>query len=220
MPSPAAGAISLPWCEDPYAVALRSGSGPLYLRRPDGSRLPLDIERWCARADAADRTVLRRCIGPVLDIGCGPGRIVAELARAGSAVLGIDPSPAAVVRTRSLGGAALLRSVFDPLPGEGLWRSALLMDGNIGLGGDPVMLLARVQELLAPGGVLVAEAACAEVEEEVEVCLENGAGGRSSPFPWARLGPAAMRRRAERAGWTVTGQWKASGRPFLTLTSR
>lgn len=219
MRSPSARAASPPWCDFAYSDALHSGSGPLFLRRPDGSRLPLDIERWCGRADAADRSVLRRCTGPVLDIGCGPGRMVAELAGSGSTVLGIDPSPAAVARTRGRGGTALLRSVFEPLPNEGRWGSTLLMDGNIGLGGDPAVLLTRVRELLAPGGVLVAEAASVEVEEEVDVCLENGDGGRSAPFPWARLGPAALRRRAERAGWTVTAQWTAAGRPFLALSS-
>ena len=39
------------------------------------------------------------------------------------------------------GGAALRRDVFAPLPGEGRWYTALLADGNVGIGGDPVALL-------------------------------------------------------------------------------
>ncbi|GAB2836107.1 class I SAM-dependent methyltransferase [Streptomyces daliensis] len=196
-----------PWCTDPYADALRIGRGPLYLRRQDGWLLPLEVERWCARADSADMSVLRRCTGAVLDIGCGPGRLVAALAALGHPVLGIDPSPAAVARTRGLGGTALRRSVFERLPGEGRWSSALLLDGNIGIGGDPVALLTRVAELLAPGGLLLVEAAADEVEETVEVRLDDGSGGRGPAFPWARLGRKALRARAREAGWSVLDEW-------------
>ncbi|PJE99794.1 SAM-dependent methyltransferase [Streptomyces carminius] len=220
-PAPSPAPDGLPWRAGPYARALRTGRGPLYLRRSDDGRLlPLEVERWCAGADEADRTVLRRCTGPVLDIGCGPGRLVAALAALGRPVLGIDTAPEAVARTRALGGAALCRSVFGPLPGEGRWGSALLLDGNIGIGGDPAVLLERVRGLLAPGGLLLAEAAPEEVEERVEVRLDDGGGdgGGTQPwFPWARLGRTALRRRARAGGWTVVAQWSAYGRSFLAL---
>lgn len=108
------------WGADPYADALRSGRGPLFLRRSDGWLLPLEVERWCAGADAADLSALRRCEGAVLDIGCGPGRLVAALAAQGRRALGIDVSSAAVARTAATGGSALHRSVFDSLPGRGV----------------------------------------------------------------------------------------------------
>jgi len=206
-----------PWGTDTYANALHTGRGPLFLRRTDGWLLPLEVERWCARADAADMSVLRRCTGSVLDIGCGPGRLVAALARRGRPALGIDTSAAAVERTRRAGGTALQRSVFEPLPGEGRWLSALLLDGNIGIGGDPARLLARTAELLAPGGRLLAEAAPADVDELVEVRLDDGSGPPGPVFPWARLGPEALHRRAEAAGWSVGERWVCYGRPFLCL---
>ncbi|MBW1596196.1 class I SAM-dependent methyltransferase [Streptomyces sp. JJ38] len=207
----------LPWDADPYTVALRAGRGPLFLRGPDGRLLPLDVERWCARADEADLAVLRRCSGAVLDIGCGPGRMVDALTRLGRPVLGIDPAPEAVNRTRRLGGPALCRSVFEPLPAEGRWGSALLLDGNIGIGGDPQALLRRVAALLAPGGLLLAEAAAADVEERLEVSLDDGRGHRGPPFPWARAGTSALRRRAGAAGWQVVEEWTARERRFLAL---
>ncbi|MFD7013570.1 methyltransferase domain-containing protein, partial [Streptomyces sp. NPDC059928] len=140
------------WHADPYTDALRSGRGPLFLRRPDGWLLPLDVERWCAEPDLADRTVLRRCRGAVLDIGCGPGRLVAALAAEGVAALGVDVSPEAVRRTRALGGSALCRSVFDQLPGEGRWDTALLLDGNVGIGGGPAPQRGRGAPPRAPRG--------------------------------------------------------------------
>ncbi|MFD4257143.1 class I SAM-dependent methyltransferase [Streptomyces sp. NPDC058534] len=157
-PFPLAGPA--PWAaSDPYAAALRAGRGPLFLRRSDGWLLPLEVERWCAGADTVDLEVLDRCEGAVLDVGCGPGRLVAELAARGSTVLGIDVSEAAVAHTVRSGGQSLRRSVFEPLPGEGRWDTVLLMDGNVGIGGDPRALLARVAALLAPGGLLIAETA-------------------------------------------------------------
>jgi SAM-dependent methyltransferase len=136
----------------------------------------LEVERWCARADAVDLQVLAYCEGAVLDVGCGPGRLVAELAARGRPALGIDVSEAAVARTVRLGGQALHRSVFEPLPGEGRWGTALLVDGNIGIGGDPAALLRRTAELLAPGGLLIAETvAGADVDERVDVRIVRAA---------------------------------------------
>lgn len=206
---------------DPYAAALRSGHGPLFLRRADGWLLPLEVERWCARADAADLEVLDRCEGAVLDVGCGPGRLVAELAARGRTVLGIDVSEAAVTRTVRLGGPSLRRSVFEPLPGEGRWDTVLLMDGNVGIGGDPRALLARVAALLAPGGLLIAETAPADVDERAQVQLVDVTDARAAgdPFPWARIGTRALLRRAGAAGWRTAGQWTSGGRRFVALRS-
>ncbi|MFD7863629.1 class I SAM-dependent methyltransferase [Streptomyces sp. NPDC059783] len=210
------------WGTDPYADALRNGRGPLFLRRMDGWLLPLDVERWCAGADAADLSALGRCEGPVLDIGCGPGRLVAALAARGQRALGVDVSEAAVDRTLRLGGSALRRSVFEPLPGEGRWGTALLLDGNIGIGGDPSRLLRRTAELLAPGGLLVAETASQDIDERVRVQLDDGrapgAGPTpADPFPWARLGTSALLRYARPHGLRSVDQWDAGGRSFVSL---
>jgi SAM-dependent methyltransferase len=212
-----------PWVEDPYAHALRTGRGPLYLRRMaplaqgTADLLPLDVERWCAAPDAADTDVLRRCTGPVLDVGCGPGRLVVALAARGIPALGVDVSPAAVARTRRLGGAAVRRSVFDRLPRESRWGTVLLMDGNAGIGGDPVTLLARLRDAVRPGGRLLAEAAGDDVDERLTVRVEDAHGRHGRPFSWARVGPTALLHAAAVTGWIVTGRWTAEGRPFVEL---
>ncbi|MDT9695075.1 methyltransferase domain-containing protein [Streptomyces sp. P17] len=210
-----------PWSADPYARALRAERGPLFLRRADGWLLPLEVERWCARADAADLEVLRRCEGPVLDVGCGPGRLVAALGAQGRPALGIDVSEAAVARTLRLGGQALRRSVFEPLPAEGRWGTALLIDGNIGIGGDPGALLDRMTQLLRNGGLLITETVpVLDLDERVLVHVTDARGAAGTPFPWARLGTPALLRLAERAGWRAVGQWTVGGRSFAALRSR
>lgn len=219
--APATASDTRPWSADPYSRALHTGEGPLFLRRADGWLLPLEVERWCAQADAADLEVLRRCEGVVLDVGCGPGRLVAALSAQGRQALGIDVSEAAVARTLSLGGAALCRSVFDRLPGEGRWGTALLIDGNIGIGGDPGALLDRMAHLLAPGGLLIAETVPElDLDERVQVHVTDARGGTGTPFPWARLGTPALLRHAERAGWRAVDQWATGGRSFSALRSR
>jgi SAM-dependent methyltransferase len=207
------------WQADPYTDALRTGRGPLFMRRPDGWLLPLEVERWCAAPDAADLTVLERCRGTVLDIGCGPGRLVAALAALRRPTLGIDVSPEAVARTVRTGGSALHRSVFDPLPREGSWSTALLIDGNIGIGGDPGALLGRVAHLVADDGVLLAETSPLDVDERVQVRVFDGGSAQGSAFPWSRVGTPALLDYARSAGWAApeADRWTVEGRTFVAL---
>lgn len=69
--------------------------------------------------------------------GAGARRLVEALARRGHTVLGIDVSPAAVISTARRGSHAHSGSVFAPVQDEGTWDTALLIDGNIGIGGHP-----------------------------------------------------------------------------------
>jgi SAM-dependent methyltransferase len=146
------------------------------------------------------QAVLAHCQGPTIDIGCGPGRMTEALALTGHPVLGIDVVPEAVRQTRSRGVPALRRSVFDRLPGEGRWDTALLADGNIGIGGDPVALLERAGELVAPDGRVVADLArwgTGVVTRHVRLETSHGLSGT---FPWTYVGADAIQAVASAAG--------------------
>ncbi len=148
----------------------------------------LPMGDWTREADALDQDLIGQCVGSTLDIGCGPGRLSAALAENGHVVLGIDVVHEAVGQTRQRGVAALRRDVFDRLPGEGRWRSALLADGNVGIGGDPEALLKRVRQLLDPTGRVVVEVAAPGIPFTTHWAALECAGTRSRPFRWSVVG--------------------------------
>lgn len=160
--------------------------------------LPVDL--WTRTADDHDRALVALCDGPTLDIGCGPGRMTEALGDAGHLALGIDVVDAAVSLTRRRGASALCRDVFERVPGEGRWHTALLADGNIGIGGDPVALLERVRELLAPDGRVVLDLAPWGSGISTRHVSLATPSGRSGEFPWTLVGADAIQAVASAAG--------------------
>jgi SAM-dependent methyltransferase len=165
-----------------------------------GERIALAVDRWHTEADDVERALLAAVPDPVLDIGCGPGRLVAALAAEGRIALGVDPSPAAIAAAARRGIPALRRSVFDPLPGEQRWGTVLLLDGNVGIGGDPVALLARAASLLRPGGVVVAEVEAPGTRTGTRTVRVESAAGAGPWFSWARVGADRFADLARRVG--------------------
>ncbi|MCY0938896.1 class I SAM-dependent methyltransferase [Streptomyces sp. H34-S4] len=151
--------------------------------------------------------MLVRCAGRVLDIGCGAGRLVGALAVRGHEALGIDVCHSAVISTVRRGGAARRGSVFDPLPGEGGWDTALLIDGNIGIGSDPGLLVRRIRDLVHDRGLLIVETSPVDVYERRRVRLYAGQQAASPVFSWAAVGNWALEQHAWASGWTVSERW-------------
>lgn len=189
----------------------------LCLRTADGNLVAADGVRWLDEPAPEEEAVLALATGPVLDVGCGPGRHVSALAARGVMALGLDITPSAVRLARTRGVLVLERSVFDHLPGKGRWGSVLLLDGNIGIGGDAATLLARIVGLLRIGGRVLAEVeGPAPPSEQVTVRLEHL--GRPGPwFRWARVGTDQLPALAEAAGLRVVDVWSGGGRWFARL---
>ncbi len=194
-----------------------------WIRHTDGTVHRLPVHNWLGgrHADVRfDRAVLDRCDGPTIDLGCGPGRLVADLIRRGIPALGVDVSATAVELARRSGAPALLRDVFGPLPGAGRWQTVVLADGNIGLGGDPVRILRRARDLLSHGGCCLAE-------------FDSAPGGirhqwvrLESPrtigpwFRWATVGFDNAARVAGEAGLAITGIHPIGERMLASLAPR
>ncbi len=201
-----------------FAQALRGHD--CHLVGLDEGPVPLPVNTWRGRADASDRAVLSYCVGNTLDVGCGPGRMSARLIQNGHCVLGIDVVPEAVRQARERGVPALRRDVFAPLPGEGRWDTVLLADGNIGIGGDPVALLARAVELVAPDGRVVVDLAPPGAGLRTDSLTIRTARASTRTFRWSTVSADAVGSVAAAAGLPVCRVHAVARRWFAVLGQR
>jgi SAM-dependent methyltransferase len=128
-----------------------------WLRVAPGLRLAHDLAAYFAPLTAQEQALLDLVEGPVLDVGCGPARHARLLQARGLTVIGLDRSLLALELARSLGLRHWLHADArtGPLPSV---RTALLLDGNLGLAGTPdgaVRLLRRLAMACGPGGQLL-----------------------------------------------------------------
>ena len=205
-----------------YGAALRRAA------RGQGARLSLidrlgatmrwlDASTWYADLRPGDLSLVDRCGPYTIDMGCGPGRFAAALAASGREVLGVDISPQAVRYTRLRGAPALLADALKPLPDEGFWHTALLADGNIGIGGDPVRLLRRCRRLVRPGGAVLVEVdPPGHLNWQGELALSDGRQ-ISDVFAWAFVGADEIADVAAGAGLFAEESWTEAGRWFVRL---
>lgn len=95
--------------------------------------------------------------GPVLDVGCGAGDLVKWLSAQGFEASGLDPSIDAVAAAKKRGveaHCATLEAWAEQHANGGRYRAITLMNVLEHVP-DPVAVLASLQKLLMPGGVLV-----------------------------------------------------------------
>lgn len=205
----------------PPGAPVKTTPGPatqLVVRADTGEAVVLDLDRWDRPASEEERALLAGVEGPVIDLGCGPGRLVVDLAARRVPVLGVDLSPDAVALARRRGATVLQRDLFGELPDEGRWATALLFDGNVGIGGDPVRLFRRCRRLTARTGRLLVEVAPPGVGWRRASAWLVRDGRRSAAFPWAVVGADAVAGLGRGAGLAVTSlRPTLSGRWFAAM---
>ena len=123
-----------------------------------------DVECASYRADLAVWLELARGGGPVLDLGCGTGRVALELAARGHEVTAVDSDPALVEELTRRARERVLR--MEAVAGDarslslpGRFRLAVAPMQVVQLMGGPAgraRLLASVRGVLRPGGLLAA----------------------------------------------------------------
>jgi len=182
-----------------------------------GEPLATDLARWNGEADEVDLMVVSRCEPPVIDLGCGPGRMVAALNRSGRPALGVDFSAVAVGTSMRRGALALRRRISDPLPAEGRWGTALLIDSNIGIGGDVTALLRRCCALIGSGGLIICEVDPDQDRHQTSHVVLDVDNLRSPPVPWGRVGGRVLSHLAAALDMLVVEEWSAQGRVFVAL---
>jgi hypothetical protein len=117
-----------------------------------------------------------------------------------------------------LGGVYYEGSVFDRVPGEGIWQTALLVDGNVGIGGDIPALLSRCRDLLAASGEIVVELHNDPQHEDHYLGeVVDSHGGTSAEFPWAEIGREPLLALLPGLGLREVQGWEIDGRSFSRL---
>lgn len=197
--------------------AVTSSESTLYYAvGEDGSRRLLPIGRWLTQAPEDEERLLDRATGPVLDIGCGAGRHLAALGRRGVEATGVEISQFAVALARGQNASVIHGDVFEvPMLPE--WHTALLLDGNVGIGGDPERLLSRTAALLCTGGQVLVELEPPSVETRALRLRLEGPDDVSEWFPWAWVGTDAIASLARAVGMAVADIWSSGSRWFAQL---
>jgi SAM-dependent methyltransferase len=193
-----------------------------WVRHDDGRVRKLPVRSWLGGrgADARfDRAVVDMCEGPTIDLGCGPGRLVADLMQRGVPALGVDLSATAVKLARTSGAPALRRDVFEPLPATGRWQTVLLADGNVGLGGDPTRVLRRAAELLRSGGRCVAEFDSGISGIDVGWVRLESSRTIGPWFRWASVGIDYVPTLAAQVGLAMSGVYPIGKRVVASLAA-
>lgn len=210
-----------------FARLLDGDADDLTVRGADGDAWSMPLGRWRAGASPVDARVLDRATGPVLDVGCGPGRHVEELDRRGIPATGVELSPGAARHARARGARVVVGSIFDVAPDPGTWATALLLDGNIGIGGHPHRLLRRVADLLTDDGRVLVEVDADDAiggapgpgdvgDGRLRIRIESD-GSASAWFPWARVTAETLAPPAAAAGLVVVESWSDGDRHFCAL---
>lgn len=206
----------------PYDLALRDPERVLYLVQPDGTKQRVDVAKFLAPADPLDVDAIAQTTGAVLDLGSGPGRMVRAAMVEGRVALGIDASHVAVSIAQEQGIPVMHGSIFHDVPAQGTWGTAMLIDGNIGIGGDPLTLLARCSELVTGGGegrVLVETHHDPTRDRVFTATMIDDLGRSSLPFPWAEVGVDALHEHASNAGLELVQQRMRGNRTFVEYAS-
>ena len=199
-----------------FAAGRRS---PLWLRVAPGRRLPHDLAAYFASVNAHERWLLDLAEGPVLDVGCGPARHARLLQARGLTAIGLDRSLPALDLARSLGLRHRLHAdaCSGPLPPA---RTALLLDGNLGLAGTPAgaaQLLHRLATACGPGGRLLVSGRAPRHRRLRAMVIRDEYRDRAGPWErWLQAGLPAVLDLAAPAGWRLryaatagTGYWAA-----------
>jgi SAM-dependent methyltransferase len=163
---------------------------PAYIARPD---LPFYLAEAGRAAGTASRAT-------VLEVGCGTGRVLLQLARVGHSVAGLDQSPAMLARCRAklaaepagvrdrvslVQGDARDFTVPAPAGGFSLAVAPFRLMQHLTATADQLSCLGAIRRHLAPSGLfvfdvfnpnyqLMAQDRSQEVEDTAEVRLPDG----------------------------------------------
>jgi 2-polyprenyl-3-methyl-5-hydroxy-6-metoxy-1,4-benzoquinol methylase len=158
--------------------------------------------RWVLRKALAARPGART----VLDVGAGPGTLLAEAERAGLDTVGIQPSHAFVQRARAANAVDIVQGVFPHPALAGRTFDIVFLVDVVEHVPEPVELLRASANALAPGGIVLV------VTPDVDSFAARKLRGRWWHFHLAHVGYfnyRSLAKAARRAGLGVARRGRA-----------
>jgi SAM-dependent methyltransferase len=219
---------------DPHAAAMYDYlrgryQPPFCYLRDDGKCSPDPIERRFEEPESFrdyERRLFDRVSGTALDIGCGAGKHLLPLQRAGIPVVGVEISPLAAQVCRERGakrvhvGDALKMSYPDET-----FDSVLLFSNGLALGGSPEgvgRLLRECRRVTKPGGrILLTNTDVAQSTDPEDLAYQESnlargflpgrvrmrtsyRGQSSAEFDWLFMSPAEVEQSTVGTGWRLS----------------
>jgi SAM-dependent methyltransferase len=194
---------------DPVVDALRRGYDAVaepYADRFSGELVHKPLDRALLGCFAEQVAGL----GPVADVGCGPGQVARWLHERGLPVLGVDLSPemVAVARRRNPGIAFQEGTMLALDAEDGAWGGIVAFYSVIHLPpGDLPVALAEFHRVLRPGGLLLVAFHVGQERVHVEEFFEQPVS-----IDFYFLEPAAVADATAAAGFVVEA--RVERRPY------
>ena len=210
-----AAAVAIPAAEL-YGRGLE-GRERLIARAEGGRARTLPIACWLGAPTMADESCCGMRSGRSSMLAAGPAVTCSRLRDAACPPSASTSRRRRCESRRARGAAAIEGSIFERVRGAGTWGSALLLDGNVGIGGDPVALLRRIGALLAPGGRILVELARPGAASGRRRMRLELAAAASPWFDWATVSAADVAVLAGASGLDVRERWSVRGRWFAVL---
>jgi SAM-dependent methyltransferase len=159
-----------------------------------------------------------RGLGPIADVGCGPGQVARYLAGRGLPTLGVDLSAEMVAVARRLNPTISFRqgTMLDLDAGDGAWGGIAAFYAVVHLSPDEVSLALReFRRVLRPGGLLLLA-----FHVGGEVVRRDELWGVPVALDFRFFETAEIERRLEGAGFAVEARIERRPYPEVEHPSR
>ncbi len=205
------------------------------IRRSDGylDEMPSPANYFDVNVSEPEAEALQYVRGRVLDIGCGPGRVLLHLQERGLEVTGIDNSPLVVEVARARGARDVrLMSLTELDFPAGSFDTALFFGNNLGIAGNLKAtrnVFRALRDVLSPEGLIIGQSLHATATDKPEhlrylkwnrergryvgrVTIRKEAQGKVGPW-WDLLlfEKQVLEALLNETGWAVT-HWVDGGR--------